>query len=228
MRWYLFTSTIGVYAPAEKFVEDAMWENPPSPNDRFAGYAKRMGELQAEAYAIEYGWNRVSIVRPANIYGAWDNFHPANAMVIPSLIKRAIDAAQAGKGDPLVVWGDGSTIRDFLHADDCARGILLAVEKGVTQPLNLGSGEAVPVKKIVEIILSLLPSFGLAPPRVEWDTTKPKGDLIRLMDVRRAESHGWRREVPIEEGLRRTMRWYLDHKEEIDRHFNVFTQKTLA
>ena len=110
-------------------------EDLPSENDKFPGWAKRVGELQAEAYAIEYGWKKVSIVRPANIYGPYDNFDPANSMVVPSLIRRAL----AGE-DPLTVWGDGSPIRDFIHAEDVARGMMLAVEKGVTEPINLGSG----------------------------------------------------------------------------------------
>jgi GDP-L-fucose synthase len=126
---YLFTSSIGVYAPAEVFHEDDVWKSFPSPNDRFAGWAKRMGELQAEAYRIEYGWDKVSIVRPANVYGPYDNFDPANAMVIPSLIHRAVSGE-----NPLVVWGDGSAIRDFIYARDVARGMLLVVEKGYPEP----------------------------------------------------------------------------------------------
>ena len=83
---FLFTSSVGVYAPAQIFEEDSVWKTFPSNNDKFAGYAKRMGELQAEAYEIEYGWKAVSIVRPANVYGAHDNFDERTAMVIPSLI----------------------------------------------------------------------------------------------------------------------------------------------
>src|SRR3990172_1093300 len=73
VKGYLYTSTIGVYAPAEILVEDDVWKTFPSENDRFAGWAKRMGELQAEAYRIEHDWNAVSIVRPANTYGRYDN-----------------------------------------------------------------------------------------------------------------------------------------------------------
>ena len=86
---FLFTSSVGVYQPAEVFYEDSVWTTFPSPNDRFAGWAKRMGELQAEAYKIEYGWDKISIVRPANVYGPFDNFDPENAMVVPSLIRLA-------------------------------------------------------------------------------------------------------------------------------------------
>ena len=105
---YLFTSSIGVYQPADVFNEDDVWSTFPSENDRFAGWAKRMGELQAQAYEIQYKWDKISIVRPANVYGPYDNFDPENAMVIPSLINRATSGER-----PLTVWGDGSPIRDF-------------------------------------------------------------------------------------------------------------------
>ena len=89
---YLFTSSIGVYANAEKFNEDSVWKTFPSKNDRFAGWGKRICELQAEAYKIEYNWNKISIVRPANVYGPYDNFDVRNAMVIPSLIQKAVSS----------------------------------------------------------------------------------------------------------------------------------------
>lgn len=79
VEWYLYTSSVGVYSPADVFYEEDVWSTFPSPNDKFAGWAKRMGELQAEAYSIQYGWNKVSIVRPANIFGKYDNFNPVNS-----------------------------------------------------------------------------------------------------------------------------------------------------
>ncbi|MEK6880563.1 MAG: NAD-dependent epimerase/dehydratase family protein, partial [Nanoarchaeota archaeon] len=121
---YLFTSTVGVYAPSEVFYEDDVWKTFPSENDKFAGWAKRMGELQAEAYKIEYGWDKISIVRPANVYGDYDNFDLETGMVVPSLIKRAVDGE-----DPRVVWGYGSPIRDFIHAKDVARRMMIVVGK---------------------------------------------------------------------------------------------------
>ena len=107
-----------------------------------------MGELQADAYRIEYAWKDIEIVRPANVYGPYDNFDPKNAMVIPSLIRRAMSGE-----DPLVVWGDGSAIRDFIFARDVARGMLLVMEKAPGLPINLGSGTGVDIKTIVEIIV---------------------------------------------------------------------------
>jgi GDP-L-fucose synthase len=211
---YLFTSSVGVYAPAEVFYEDEVWKTFPSPNDRFAGWAKRMGELQAQAYKIEYGWDTISIVRPANVYGAYDNFDPNNAMVIPSLIHRALSGE-----NPLVVWGDGSAIRDFIHARDVARGMMLVVEHGYSEPVNLGSGEGVTIREIADTIAGLVPGL-----KIEWDVTKPAGDRKRLMDTTRARSIGFEPRVGIREGIAETLAWYRDHRAVADQRFNPFTE----
>ncbi len=216
---YLFTSSIGVYAPAEVFVEDSVWSSFPSPNDRFAGWAKRMGELQAEAYRIEYGWDRISIVRPANVYGPHDNFDPRNAMVIPSLIRRAMDGE-----NPLTVWGDGSAVRDFIHARDVARGMMLAVEKGIGEPINLGSGNGVAIREIVEAIVRNMPNA----PDIVWDTSKPSGDKVRIMDVTRAKGYGVEAEIPIARGIADTMAWFEANRAENDNRYNAFTDSTLV
>lgn len=213
---YLYTSTIGVYSPAEVFYEDDVWKSFPSENDKFAGWAKRMGELQAEAYRIEYGWDQISIVRPANVYGPYDNFDPENAMVIPSLIRRAVDGE-----NPLTVWGDGMPVRDFIHARDVARGMMRVVEKGETRPVNLGSGKGVTIREIAEVILKNLPQKT----EIVWDTSKPAGDRKRLMDISRARALGFEPSVSLEEGIAETMEWYRAHKEEINKRYNVFAVK---
>lgn len=215
---FLFTSSVGVYSPAEVFYEDEVWKTFPSPNDRFAGWAKRMGELQAEAYRIEYGWDRISIVRPANVYGPFDNFDPANAMVIPSLIRRAVDGE-----NPLVVWGDGSPVRDFIHARDVARGMMTAVEKGITEPINLGSGQGVSIREVVELVAANLPSR----PKIVWDTEKPSGDKKRLMDTSRAESHDIRPQISLADGIRETVEWYRASKADIGLRYNAFTEAAM-
>lgn len=214
---FMFTSSVGVYSPAEVFYEDDVWQTFPSPNDRFAGWAKRMGELQAEAYKIEYNWDKISIVRPANVYGSFDNFDPANAMVIPSLIRRAMDGER-----PLTVWGDGSPIRDFIHARDVARGMMLAVEKGINEPINLGSGTGVTIKEIAEIVAANIPG---GPIELVWDITKPKGDAKRLMDMTRANSYGFKPEISIADGIKETIAWYAANCNAVDNRYNAFTEK---
>ncbi|MBI5594724.1 MAG: NAD-dependent epimerase/dehydratase family protein [Elusimicrobia bacterium] len=215
---YLFTSSVGVYAPAEVFHEDDVWKTFPSENDRFAGWAKRMGELQAEAYRIEYGWDKVAIVRPANVYGRFDNFDPKNAMVIPSLIRRALDGE-----DPLVVWGDGSPIRDFIHARDVAEGMLAAMAHPEKTPVNLGSGTGVTIRRIVDIIVANMDKK----PRVVWDSSKPSGDARRLMDVSRARAIGWTPRTSIEDGIRDVMEWFRANRSEVDKRHNTFTADRL-
>ena len=216
---YLFTSSVGVYSPAEVFYEDDVWKTFPSENDRFAGWAKRMGELQAEAYKIEYGWDKIAIVRPANVYGPYDNFDPKNAMVIPSLIKRALDGE-----NPFTVWGDGSPVRDFIHAKDVADGMLFALDKGTGVPLNLGSGVGVSIKKIVEIIIDNLDEK----PEIFWDISKPSGDKKRLLDISKAKSLGWKQKISIEEGIKEVIDWYKKNKDIVDKRYNVFVEEKLA
>jgi len=213
---YLFTSSVGVYEPADVFHEDSVWTTFPSPNDRFAGWAKRMGELQAEAYKIEYDWNNISIVRPANVYGPYDNFNPDNAMVIPSLIHRALTEA----GD-LTVWGNGSPIRDFIHARDVAKGMMLAVEKGINEPINLGSGDGVTIKQVAEAVAKVTGK------KLIWDTSKPSGDAKRLMDTTRAKSYGFECEINLEKGIKETIDWYTKNKSVAAARYNSFTEKAL-
>ncbi|MBR9705308.1 NAD-dependent epimerase/dehydratase family protein [Candidatus Pacearchaeota archaeon] len=212
VKRYLYTSTIGVYSPAEIFKEDDMWKSFPSKNDWYGGWAKRMGELQAETYEIQYGWKDISIVRPANVYGKFDCFDE-NAMVIPALIKRALSGE-----DPFVVWGDGSQIRDFINGGDVARGMMIAMDKspGPKNPINLGSGTGYSIKELVEVITNNLDHK----PKIEYDTTKPTGDKIRLMNVSRAkELIGWEPEISLQQGVKEVMDWYKENKELIDTRY---------
>jgi GDP-L-fucose synthase len=210
---FLYTSSVGVYAPAEVFHEDDVWRTFPSPNDRFAGWGKRLGELQVEAYRIEYGWDRIAIARPANIYGPFDNFDSENAMVVPSLIKRAIEGPEE-----LVVWGDGSARRDFLHAVDAARGLLAVARHMPKDPVNIGSGTGATIKELVEVICGHVDR----PLRVRWDTTKPQGDRLRIMDTARATALGFTPQVSLDEGVKDTVTWYLGHRGKDTSRYDIF------
>jgi GDP-L-fucose synthase len=210
VKWYLYTSTVGVYHPSEVLKEDDVWKTQPSKNDWFGGWAKRMGELQCLAYEKQYGEGKCSIVRPANVYGPYDNFDLDSAMVIPSLIRKAFS------NGILQVWGDGSAIRDFIHARDVARGMIFAVENKITEPLNLGSGEEISIKRIAEAVAKE------AKVEIEWDTSKPTGDPRRVFDMSRAKKYGFIPEVSIEQGVKDTMKWYLENKEVADVGKDIF------
>ena len=213
---YLFTSSIGVYEPADIFNEDDVWSTFPSENDRFAGWAKRMGELQAQAYDIQYNWDKISIVRPANVYGPYDNFDPKNAMVIPSLINRASSGER-----PLTVWGDGSPIRDFIYSEDVADGMLEVVRQGYNKPINLGSGNGVSIKEIATAIANKMSDKC----EIVWDISKPSGDNKRIMSTERAESIGISPKILLDEGIESTIKWYNKHKNKDMNRYNAFTDK---
>jgi len=193
--WYVYTSTIGVYQPAEVFKEDDVWKTFPSENDKYAGWVKRLGELQLDCFETHYGLKNYSIVRPANIYGEYDNFGEEST-VIASLVKK-------GYNDKLLsVWGDGTPIRDFIHAEDVARGILMSYENKITEPINLGSGNGVCIKDIASIVAT---HYGK---EIEYDMTKPNGDNKRLMDMTRANSYGFYPQVDLETGIKRVIKYY--------------------
>jgi GDP-L-fucose synthase len=214
---YLFTSSIAVYHPADVFVEDRAWDGPPHPTDRYAAWAKRMGELQSDAYKQEYGWDRIAIVRPANVYGPHDSFDPKSAMVVPALIGRV-----ASGENPLVVWGDGSAVRDLVFSRDVAEGMLLALENGANcTPVNLGSGRGTSIRELVETITGCFDD----PPEVEWDTSKASGQSIRLMDMTRAtEMLGFTPRTSIQRGVKETVDWYLANSD-VGGRYDVFRQE---
>lgn len=217
---YLYTSTVGVYSPAEIFHENDVWKTFPSPNDWFQGWAKRMGELQAEAYQIEHNWDKISIVRPANVYGSYDNFDVDSGMVIPSLIRKAVQ-----KEDPFTVFGDGSSIRDFVYAKDVATAMLLVAEKGYTLPLNIGNGTGCSIKDLVEIILNVASSkCPQYQPKITWDLSKPTGDKKRVMDNERLRSLGWKPQFSLQHGISETFDWYMKNKEIVEKRYDVFRE----
>ena len=202
VEWFLYTSSVGVYHPAEVFVEDDVWKTTPSHNDWYGGWAKRMGELNVEASMIEYNRSNCSIVRPANIYGKWDVFSD-KATVIGSLISKGY------QDDILTVWGDGSPIRDFIYSKDVARGMLHMVENEVIEPVNLASGTGVTIKDLAFIICEYF-DVGLS-----FDESKPNGDMKRLMSTKRAESYGFKPQVSLKEGIIRTIKWYDENINEL-------------
>ena len=196
-EWFLYTSSVGVYPPSELFKENSVWNKVPSENDKVPAYIKRMGELSCYAIRATYGYENISIVRPANIYGPNDNFGDEST-VIASLIKKGCN------DDIINVWGDGSPIRDFIYCEDVARGMLHMVENKINVPVNLGSGEGV---KISDIANTIGRHFDK---EVKYDKSKPNGDMRRQMDTRRAESVGFKPKYTLEHGIKKTIEWYLN------------------
>jgi GDP-L-fucose synthase len=203
---FLFVSSICGYPQSDiPKEEDTMWNGLPKQNDRIPGLAKRIGEIQGEAYLREYGWDAVRIVRPSNVYGPFDDFEPATAQVIPALIRRCLDGE-----NPIKVWGDGSAIRDFVFSEDVAEWILAAFEKAPPCiPINLGNGTGMSIKEAAETIVRNMPE----PPRIEWDKEKPSGDPVRILSMARAKAYlGNLPQTPFDEGIRKTIAWFVDNR----------------
>lgn len=214
VKKYLYSSSIAVYPDAEIFREDEVWNQPPHPSNKYASWGKRIGELQCEAYLEQYGY-KTCIVRPANIYGPYDNFDPLSAMVVPALISRVCSGE-----NPLVVWGDGTQVRDFIYVKDCARGMLRAMEKYYEcDPVNLGCGTGTSIRELVETLLRYTPYR----PRVQWDTTKPIGNKTRLMDVTKArEKLDFHPAYSLDQGIQETLQWYLSNRDRLPKKHDIF------
>lgn len=207
----VYTSSIGAYSSAEVFREGENLEGPPM--DMFPGWAKRMAELQVKAYQEQYGLDNFAIVRPCNVYGPGDNFDPQNAMVIPTLMYRIFN-----KENPVVVWGDGSAVRDFAYSRDVAEGVIQALHYGTKGGfVNLGSGTGVTIKELVETLHSFL-GFNY-----ELDASKPSGFPKRVMDISLAkEMIHYNPTTSLLDGLKETWEWFVENQDEYLKKKNYF------
>lgn len=209
----VYTSSIGAYPSAEIFRESGESETEGPPMDMFPGWAKRMAEMQIRAYKIQYGLDHFAIVRPCNVYGPGDNFDPGNAMVIPSLLYRILQ-----KEDPVVIWGDGSAIRDFAYSEDVAEGVILGLYHGTGAGyVNLGSGIGYSIKELVKTLRSFL-TFNY-----KFDGTKPSGFPKRVMDISLARKMlGYNPTTTLQGGLQKTWEWYIKNQDEHLNRLNYF------
>ncbi len=190
------------------FREEDIWNGYPEETNAPYGLAKKMLLVQSQAYREQYGWNSLFLV-PVNLYGPGDNFNPASSHVIPALIKKCVEARDAGEKE-IVAWGDGSPTREFIYVEDAAEGIVLATERyNSSDPVNIGSSFEISIKDLTELIARLTGFEG----EIRWDTTKPNGQPRRKLNVSRArERFGFEAKVPFEEGLKRTIAWYEENR----------------
>jgi GDP-L-fucose synthase len=189
------------------FREENIWDGYPEETNAPYGLAKKMLLVQSQAYRQQYGFRSIYLI-PVNLYGPRDNFDPRSSHVIPALIKKCVDAVEAGASS-IEVWGDGSATREFLYVEDAAEGIVLAAERyDGPEPVNLGSGNEISIRDLVGMVARLT-GF---PGTIVWDTEKPNGQPRRQLYVGRAnEFFGFRAHTSFEEGLRRTIDWYCQH-----------------
>jgi GDP-L-fucose synthase len=197
------------FTPAP-FREDDLWNGYPEETNAPYGLAKKMMLVQAQAYRQEFDFNAIYLIQ-TNLYGPSDNFDLESSHVIPALIRKCVEAKEEGKGF-IECWGTGAATREFLYVDDAAQGIVAAAERyDGADPVNIGSGEEVSISDLVALIAELVGFQG----EIRWDSTKPDGQPRRRLETTRAkERFDFEARVPLHEGLRRTIDWYLGHREE--------------
>jgi GDP-L-fucose synthase len=189
------------------FREEDLWVGYPEETNAPYGLAKKMLLVQAQAYRQQYGFNAITLL-PVNLYGPRDNFDPDSSHVIPALIRKAVEARDAGRGH-LEVWGTGQATREFLFVRDAARAIALATEHyDEPDPVNVGSGHEISIKELAGLICELCDFRG----EIRWDASKPDGQPRRCLDTGRAEkAFGFRAATGFRDGLRETIAWYETH-----------------
>jgi len=187
------------------FREDELWNGYPEETNAPYGLAKKVLLVQCQAYREQYGTNAIFLL-PVNLYGPRDNFDLNSSHVIPALIRKCIEAVEAGNLE-IVLWGDGSPTREFLYVEDAAEGIFLATARyDGSDPVNLGSGMEISIRELANIIAEMTGFKG----RIVWDANQPNGQPRRRLDVSRAEKgFGFRAGTSFEVGLRNTIDWYL-------------------
>lgn len=186
--------------------EEDIWNGYPEETNAPYGIAKRVLLEQCKAYRKQYGMNCVGLI-PANLYGPRDSFEPGRSHVIPSLIRKCLEAKR--DNTDFVVWGTGKASREFLYVEDAAEAIVLATENyDSVNPVNIATGDEVPISTLVSLITSLIGHQGLT----KWDAGKPDGQPSRSFDVLRAEKFGFKAKEPLWRGLEKTIKWYKQER----------------
>lgn len=211
------TVVIGTICSYPKFTpvpfrEDSLWMGYPEETNAPYGVAKLAQLVHLRANRDQYGQTGIYLM-PTNLYGPGDKFHPAVSHVIPALIRKCVIAVETG-ADAIEVWGTGSASREFLYVDDAAEGIVAATERyDGPEPVNLGASRETSIKELVELIADLTGFDG----EIRWDPSKPDGQPRRCVDASRARRYfGWEATTDFREGLRRTIDWYLAHRDEAE------------
>jgi GDP-L-fucose synthase len=190
------------------FNEAELWNGYPEETNAPYGIAKKALLVMLQAYRAEYGFNGAYVL-PVNLYGPGDNFHPQSSHVIPALIRKMVEAREAGAPE-VSIWGTGKASREFLYVDDCAEGLCLAAERLEDgEPVNLGTGAEISIADLAALIARLSGYRG----RLAYDPSKPDGQPRRCLDTRRAaEKIGFKAQVGFEEGLKASIAWFEEQR----------------
>ena len=185
--------------------EDALLTGPLEPTNEWYAIAKIAGIKLCQAYRKQYGRRYISVM-PCNLYGPGDNFDPMTSHVLPALIRRFHEAKEEER-DEVVVWGTGKPLREFLHVNDLAKGVVFCLDQyDEYAHINCGAGSEVSIRSLAELVARIVGYNG----KIVFDATKPDGTPRKLMDSSRIAALGWKPEISLETGIGSTYQWYLE------------------
>ncbi|NNK65550.1 MAG: GDP-L-fucose synthase [Rhodobacteraceae bacterium] len=203
----------------QPMAETALLTGPLEATNEPYAIAKIAGIKLCESYNRQYGRDYRSVM-PTNLFGPGDNFHPENSHVLPALMRRFHEAAQAGL-ESVTIWGTGTPKREFLHVDDMAEGALFVMDldrrtyEENTHPMlshiNVGTGQDVTIGELAAMLAEVAGFTG----DLRFDTDRPDGTPRKLMDVSRLSAMGWRAKIPLRAGIEETYRWFLENADTI-------------
>jgi dTDP-glucose 4,6-dehydratase/GDP-L-fucose synthase len=193
------------------FKEENLFDGYPEETNAPYGIAKKALLTQSKAYRKQWDFNSIYLL-PVNLYGPRDDFDLETSHVIPAIIRKCIEARERGD-DSITAWGTGEPTREFLYVKDAAEGILDATERyDSSEPVNLGSGEEISIRRLIDIIVDETGFEG----SVEWDTSKPDGQPRRKLDTSRAKQRfDWEASTDFRDGLRETIDWYENKRQDL-------------
>ncbi len=199
------------------FKETDLWNGYPEETNAPYGVAKKALLVMCQAYRQQYGLNAIYLL-PVNLYGPGDNFDLHTSHVIPALIRKCVEA-RLGGATQITAWGTGKASREFLYVEDCAEGLVRALEHyDGPEPINLGSGREITIRALMEMIAQLSGFGG----KIVWDATKPDGQPRRCLDVRRAaELLDFHAATSLEDGLKRTIDWFEKNRDSARLSYNA-------
>lgn len=194
----------------QPIAEDSLLTGGLEPTNEWYAIAKIAGIKLCQAYRKQHGDDFISAM-PTNLYGPGDNYHLQNSHVIPALIRKAHEAKLAGAAS-MEIWGTGTPMREFLHADDCADALVhLMKVYSAPEHVNVGSGEDLPIKDLARLVMDVVGFEG----ELTHDTTKKDGTPRKLMSADRIRALGWKPSISLREGLADAYKWFLNHQDDV-------------
>lgn len=209
---FLGSSCIYPKLAPQPLKEDYLLTGPLEPTNEWYAVAKITGVKACEAIRKQFGKDYISLM-PTNLYGPYDNFDLNTSHVLPAMIRKFHEACQStvnGRQSTVTLWGSGTPMREFLYVEDLAEAVIFALENNLGDNLyNVGTGEDLSIKELANLIQKIVGHTG----EILWDSSKPDGTPRKLMDVSKMEKAGWKAQTSLDEGIRKTYKWFLENQD---------------